>query len=213
MANEKVSLSQNELDKLFGIKTTSTIESKEEKTYKTDKFLSDSQETKLKNICVYAYKYFKLAIRAKFGEGESRKLTITSLFHHNIDEFFDNLTSGDFLYEARFGKAKMYIKFDSLLLCSLAGIKKNIAHKTNTFQSEVLKEFVAKPLALGFARQLKSKKRAKIISLYEKDKNSFKTQETGICITVCWNENLNSLGIEKLFLTEELINDFRAIGN
>ena len=48
-------------------------------------------------------------------------------------------------------------------------------------------------------------------ALYEQEKSSFKTGKTGLCVTINWNENLRSFGIEKIFLTKEMIAKLRVV--
>lgn len=212
MANEKVALSQDEVDKLLGLVSSAAPEQKvEKKEYKVDSFLSEQQLSELREVCKSVYKYFKLSLRKKIGEPKIRKLTITSLSHQNINEFFDSLTDNDFVYEAKFGRAKAYIKLDSFLFGALAGMKIDTKHKINFFQSQVVKEFVACYLVEGFARQLEKSPKIEINSLVEKNKKSYRKGKTGICVAINWNENLHSFGIEKIFLSKELIEAMRAV--
>lgn len=212
MANDTVALSQDEVDKLLGLASGSESSQKiEKKEYKLEPFLSDQQFSELGEVCKSVYKYFKLSLRKKIGEPKIRKLTITSLAHQNVDEFFDSITDNDFVYEAKFGKAKMYVKLDSFLFGALSGMKVDTKHKINFFQSEVLKEFVAVFFVEGFARQLKKEVKIEINSLLEKSKKSFQKGRTGVCVAINWNENLRSFGIEKVFLSKELIELMRAV--
>ena len=212
MANDKVALSQDEVDKLLGLTSNTQASPKiEKKHYDLDAFLSDEQFSKLGEVCKNVYKYFKLSLRKRFGEPKIRKLTITSLEHQNVNEFFDSLTENDFIYEAKFGKAKAIIKLDSFLFCALSGIKIDTKHKINVFQSEVLKDFVANFLVEGFARQLNGKPKTELKSISEKNKKSFGKSKTGICVSINWNENLRSFGIEKIFLSKELIESMRVL--
>ena len=212
MENNQVALSQAEVDKLLGIKTDSPSEvKKERKSYKIKEFLSAEQIEEIREICKSVYKRFKLDLRAKFGEPKIRKLTLTSLEQVNIDEFFDGISENDFLYEVTFGSAKSFIKLDSFLFGALSGMSIDTKHKINFFQSEVLKEFVVHFLAQSFARQFNEKSEPAVASLFEKEKKPFKTGETGLCLTINWNENLRSFGIEKIFLSKELVDSFRAV--
>ena len=212
MENNQVALSQSEVDKLLGIQRDSKpSEPVAKKQYKVKNFLSEAQLNEVRDMCKLVYKYFKLSLRKKFGEPKIRKLTITSLEQQNIDEFFDTLTDNDFVYEAKFGKAKAYIKFDSFLFGALSGMTIDTKHKINYFQSEVLKDFVAQFLLEGFARQLKKNCKTELKSIYNENKESFKTGKTGLCVAINWNENLRSFGIEKIFLTKEVIGKFRTV--
>lgn len=212
MANEKVALSQDEVDKLMGlIPADSPAPKSKKKLYKIDSFLNEQQFSELREVCKNVYKYFKLSLRKKFGEPKIRKLTITSLDHQNVNEFFDSVTDNDFIYEAKFGRAKAYIKLDSFLFGALSGMKIDTKHKINVFQAEVLKEFVACFLVEGFARQLDKAHKIAVTSLFEKNKNSFRKGKTGVCVSINWNENLRSFGIEKVFLSKELIELMRAV--
>ena len=212
MANDNVSLSQAEVDKLLGLTSGSEPSQKiEKKTYKVDSFLSEQQFSELREVCKSVYKFFKLSLRKKIGEPKIRKLTITSLAHQNVNEFFDSLTDNDFIYEAKFGRAKMYIKLDSFLFGALSGMKVDTNHKINFFQCEVLKEFVTVFFVEGFARQLKKTPKIEINSLFEKNKKTYQKGKTGVCVSINWNENLRSFGIEKIFLSKELIETMRAV--
>lgn len=211
MANQ-VALSQSEVDKLLGLSSDSSASPKiEKKQYKIEHFLSEQQLEEISGVCKSVYKHFKLSLRNKFGEPRIRKLTISSLEEQNIDEFFDSLTENDFIYEAKFGNAQAFIKFDSFLFGALSGMTIDTKHKINFFQSEVLKEFVAVFLAEGFARQLKESVSIEVISLFEQEKKPFQTGKTGVCVSINWNENLRSFGIEKIFLTKELVGSLRAV--
>lgn len=212
MANDNVALSQDEVDRLLGLSSNSEPAQKvEKKQYKVETFLSEQQLSELREVCKSVYKYFKLSLRKKFGEPKIRKLTITSLEHQNVNEFFDSLNDNDFIYEAKFGRAKAYIKLDSFLFGALSGMKVDTKHKINAFQAEVLKEFVARFLVEGFARQLDKSHKIGINSLIEKSKKSYCKGKTGICVAINWNENLHSFGIEKIFLSKELIELMRAV--
>ena len=211
MANN-IALSQSEVDKLLGIKTDASAFTKiEKKQYKIKSFLSETQIQEIRDACKSVYKYFKLALRNKFGEPKIRKLTISSISEQNIDEFFDSLSDNDFVYEAKFEKSSLFFKFDSFLFGALSGMSIDTKHKINFFQSEVLKDFVAVFLAEGFARQLKKDCEFQVNSLFEQDKSAFCTGKTGLCVAINWNENLRSFGIEKLFLTKEFIKNVRVV--
>ena len=211
MANQ-VALSQSEVDKLLGLSGSSKPEPKiEKKSYKTEPFLSDPQIEEIRGVCKSVYKHFKLDLRKKFGEPKIRKLTLSALEQINVDEFLDTISENDFLYEVTFGSAKAFIKLDSFLFGALSGMSIDTKHKINFFQSEVLKEFVVNLLASSFARQFNEKSAPKVTSLYEKEKNPFFTGKTGLCLTINWNENLRSFGIEKIFLTKEAVDSFRAV--
>ena len=93
----KVALSQAEVDKLLGIKTDSEPSKIEKKHYDVENFLSENQIAEIRNVCKSVYKFFKLSLKEKFGEPKIRKLTVKSLEEQNIDEFFDSVTENDFL--------------------------------------------------------------------------------------------------------------------
>ena len=214
MENNHVALSQAEVDKLLGLSGASKPSSqakKEKKSYKIKEFLSSEQLEEVREVCKNVYKHFKLDLRAKFGEPKIRKLTLTSLEHANINEFFDTISENDFLYEVSFGKGKAFIKLDTFLFGALSGMTIDTKHKINFFQSEVLREFVVNFLAGSFARQLSEKSQPEITSLFEQDKKPFRTGKTGLSLTINWNENLRSFGIEKIFLTKELVENFRVL--
>lgn len=214
MENNQVALSQAEVDKLLGVSSDSASSSgakKEKKSYKVKEFLSVEQLEEVREVCKNVYKHFKLDLRSKFGEPKIRKLTISSLDQANINEFFDTISENDFLYEVSFDKGKAFIKLDSFLFGALSGMTIDTKHKINFFQSEVLKEFVVSFLAGSFARQFKEKSEAVVTSLFERDKKPFCTGKTGLSLTINWNENLRSFGIEKIFLTKELVENFRVL--
>ena len=212
MENNQVALSQAEVDKLLGIKTDSPSETKKEKkSYKIKEFLSAQQIEEIRGICKSVYKRFKLDLRSKFGEPKIRKLTLTSLEQANVNEFFDSISENDFLYAVTFGNASAFIKLDTFLFGALSGMTIDTKHKINFFQSEVLKEFVVQFLADSFARQFNEKSEPVVKSLFEQDKKPFRSGKTGLLLTISWNENLRSFGIEKIFLTQDLIKDLRAV--
>ena len=207
----KVALSQSEVDKLLGMDSGTSAPKREVKQYTTETFLSEEQVSQVMDVCTSVYKYFKLSLREKFGEPKIRKLMVKSAEQKNIDEFFDTLTDNDFIYQAKVDEADIFIKFDSFLFGALSGMTIDTKHKINFFQSEVLQEFVAEFLVEGFARQVSDEVDYDIISLYGQEKAPFCTNETGLLITVNWNENLRSFGIEKIFLTKEFIKKLRAV--
>ena len=212
MENNQVALSQAEVDKLLGIKTESKSVAKvEKKQYKVERFLTEKQIEDIRGICKNVYKHFKIDLRAKFGEPKIRKLTLTALEQINIDEFFDSVSDNDFLYKVSFGKNTAFIKLDSFLFGALSGMTIDTKHKINFFQSEVLKEFVVQFLAGSFARQFNEKSEPAVTSLFEQEKKPFCTGKTGLCLTINWNENLRSFGIEKIFLTKEAVEKLRAV--
>ena len=214
MENNHVALSQAEVDRLLGLTVTSEPSSqakKEKKSYKIKEFLSAEQLEEVREVCKNVYKHFKLDLRAKFGEPKIRKLTLTSLEHANINEFLDTISENDFLYEVIFAKGKAFIKLDTFLFGALSGIAIDTKHKINFFQAEVLKEFVVNFLAVSFARQLKENTETEVNSLFEQDKKPFRTGKTGLSLTINWNENLRSFGIEKIFLSKELVENFRVL--
>ncbi|MBQ4379640.1 MAG: hypothetical protein II821_10670 [Treponema sp.] len=207
----KVALSQSEVDKLLGLDSGSSAPQKKAKQYKVENFLSEEQLAQVLEVGKSVYKFFKLALREKFGEPKIRKLTVKSSEQKNIDEFFDSLTGNDFIYQAKVDEADIFIKFDTFLFGALSGMTIDTKHKINFFQSEVLQEFVAVYLVEGFARQVSEDADFDIISLYGQEKTPFCTGETGLLISVNWNENLRSFGIEKIFLTKEFIKKLRAV--
>ena len=211
MENNTVALSQAEVDKIMGVKSNSDSPAIEKKHYNVENFLSAKQLEEIQSVCKSAYKFFKLALRERFGEPKIRKLTISSISEQNIDEFFDGITDNDFLYHAKFNEASAYIKLDSFLFRTLSGMPIDTKHKINFFQTEVLREFVASYLIEGIARQISEECDFDIISLYGQEKSPFCTGKTGVCVTINWNENLRSFGIEKIFLTKELIVSLRAV--
>ena len=166
MENNKVSLSQDEVDKILGIQTDCASPVIEKKQYKIESFLSPKQMEEIQSVCTSVYKYFKLALREKVGEPKIRKLTIKNIAEQNIDEFFDSITDNDFLYHAKFDDASAFIKLDTFLFGALSGLTVDTKHKINFFQDEVLQEFVVEHLAAGLARQLSEECEYDIISLY-----------------------------------------------
>lgn len=211
MENNTVALSQAEVDKILGIKSDSESQPVEKKHYKIENFLSEKQLEEIESVCKSAYKFFKLALRERFGEPKIRKLTVKSIVEQNVDEFFDSINENDFLYHAKFDEASAYLKLDTFLFGALSGMTVNTKQKINFFQTEVLREFVASYLIEGIARQISEDCDFDIISLYGQEKSPFCTGKTGVCVTINWNENLKSFGIEKIFLTKELIASFRAV--
>ncbi|WP_407425608.1 hypothetical protein [Treponema sp.] len=206
MAEHGVSLSQDEVDKLLGI-TTSKSDSPEieKKVYRTKHIYSESQIKQIRSFCKGAYVRFRVALREKFGEPKVRKMPITAIEHMNIDEFFDNANSNEFLYEVDFNGGKSYIKLDSFLFGALSGLTIDTKHKINRFQSEVLKDFVISLFAESFVQHIKADYSPVITPLFEKEKSAYYSGKTGLCVTVKWNENLRSFGIEKVFLSTELL--------
>ena len=214
MENNQVALSQAEVDKLLGLSSgdrSDSVVKKEKKSYKVKEFLTPEQLEEVREVCKNVYKHFKLDLRAKFGEPKIRKLTLTALEQININEFFDTVSENDFLYEVRFGTMCAFVKLDSFLFGALSGMAIDTKHKINFFQSEVLKEFVVQFLGSSFARQFTQKSEPLVTSLFGQDKKPFCTGKTGLCLTINWNENLRSFGIEKIFLTQDLIKDLRAV--
>ena len=205
MAEHGVSLSQDEVDKLLGITTVSDSPKIEKKVYRTKHIYSEQQIKEIGTICKGVYVRFKLALRAKFGEPKIRKLTITGIDHLNIDEFFESTNSNEFLYEINFNGNKCFVKADSFLFGALSGMTIDAKHKINFFQSEVLKDFVVTLFADSFVARTRAQYKPVITSLFEQDRSAFCDGKTGLCVTIKWNENLRSFGIEKVFLTQELI--------
>ena len=210
MANN-VAISQDEVDKLLGITTKGSAPKVEKKTYKVENFLSEDDFQQIRLVCKSTYKYFKISLKDKIGQPKIRKLIITALEETNADEFFDLLSDNDLAYQVKFQDASLFIKLDSSLFASLSGFSPEKKGKVNFFQSQVLKDYVVNLMAEGFQRQLEKDTDFQVIPLLDQDKKPFQTGKTGLCVSINWNENLRSFGVEKIFLTKEIISSFRLL--
>lgn len=205
MSSNNISLSQEEVDKLLGIVTEpGHFSAPEKKQYKTEHIVTERQKNEIRIVCLGLYLMLKQSLRERFGEPQTRKFDIKSVEEMCIDEFFDIATKKDFLYEITFSGAPCYAKADPFLFSVLSGIPFDIRQNTTAFQSEVLKEFVVRIFADSFAAKIKADA-PEITSLFRQDNSRLCDGKTGLCITLSWNENASSFGIEKIFLTKKLI--------
>lgn len=205
MENNEISLSQSEVDKLLGLTSKSEEKPVQKKNYSTKKAFSDAGIEKIKGIAISYHDDFLKALKEKFGEPKIRKLSITAIDQICSEEFFDSVTSNDFLYKLNFEGKNLFIKLDPFLFGALSGMVIDPKHKINFFQSEVLRHFVVAILTKCIEEKNSLSSEIQIENLYEKSTKEYVNNKTGIMMTISWNENLRSLGVEKIFITPEFM--------
>lgn len=207
-----IAISQDEVDKLFGIisQDAKTKSSAEEKKYKRPNFFKPEEIETVKKHCSDMNLEFEAALKNKFGAPKIRRLILTNAEEITAGEFFDSLTKNDFLYRLSLNGANLFIKLDSFLYGALSGLVIDPMHKINFFQTEVLRHFVIAILAKCIEKKYSLKEsQIKIENMFEKSSEQYSDEHSGIAMSINWNENLRSFGIEKLFETREFLNEIK----
>lgn len=207
-----IAISQDEVDKLFGIisQDAKTKSSAEEKKYKRPSFFKPEEIETVKKHCSEMNLEFEAALKNKFGAPKIRRLILTNAEEITAGEFFDSLTKNDFLYRLSLNGANLFIKLDSFLYGALSGLVIDPMHKINFFQTEVLRHFVIAILAKCIEKKYSLKEsQIKIENMFEKSPEQYSDEHSGIAMSINWNENLRSFGIEKLFETREFLNEIK----
>ncbi|MBQ0052419.1 MAG: hypothetical protein KBT11_10220 [Treponema sp.] len=203
MENNNVSLSQDEVDKLLGIIShpDDSNQNKVEKNYNCEKIFSETELDFMRKDFAGFNTTFLDALKAKFGEPTIRKLTLTAVDQICTEEFFDTVSGNDFLYKVSLNGANVFLKLDSFLFGALSGLRLDPRHKINLFQSEVIRHFVVAIMAETVEKRQEGK--VQVESLFQKDTKPYANNECGIGLTINWNENLLSFGVEKIFISKE----------
>lgn len=127
------------------------------------------------------------------------------------EEFFDSLTKNDFVYRLSLNGANLFVKLDSFLYGALSGLVIDPLHKINFFQSEVLRHFVIAILAKCIETKNNLETEIKVENMFEKTFEQFSSEKTGVVLSINWNENLRSFGIEKFFITQEFLKEVKNL--
>lgn len=207
-----IAISQDEVDKLFGIisQDAKTKSSAEEKKYKRPNFFKADEIEIVKKQCSELNLDFEKALKDKFGAPKIRKLILTNAEEITAEEFFDSLTKNDFLYRLSLNGANLFIKLDSFLYGALSGLVIDPMHKINFFQTEVLRHFVIAILAKCIEKKYGlNEGEIKVENMFEKSPAQYSNKQSGIAMSINWNENLRSFGIEKLFETREFMREIK----
>ncbi len=208
-----IAISQEEVDKLFGIisQDNKSKANQAKKKYKYQKILKDIEIELIKKGCNALNKDFEVALKEKFGAPRIRRLILTGAEEISSEEFFDSLTKNDFTYKLSVNGASLFIKLDSFLYGALSGLVIDPLHKINFFQSEVLRHFVIAILAKCIEKKNKFETEIKVENMFEKSFDEYSADKTGIVLSINWNENLRSFGIEKFFLTQEFLKEIKIL--
>jgi len=51
----------------------------------------------------------------------------------------------------------------------------------------------------------------KVENMFEKTFEQFSSEKTGVALSINWNENLRSFGIEKFFITQEFLKEIKNL--
>ena len=204
-------LSQDELDKLLGTKTpvSPIIPPKQESTtpkFECTPFATEEQMQRVAKIFTSGTRKIQSEVRKKFSGPKKRKISFLSAEQVCQADFFSAINSNDFIYRLTIQNCECFLKLDSFLFYALAGLSFSINHKTNRFQDESLKSVIVPIFTtslLKVVKQFPSNLEIYTESLYKTDLTPLKTEKAGICANLQWNESFKSLGIEKIFISEE----------
>lgn len=207
-----IAISQDEVDKLFGIvsQNSKTKTAEPQKKYKKTNFFQPEAIENVKNDCGNLNRDFEAALKDKFGAPKVRRLTVTGAEEMTSVEFFDSLTKNDFLYRLSLNGANLFVKLDSFLFGALSGLVIDPQHKINFFQADVLRHFVVAILAKCLEKKYSiPESQIKVENMFEKPFEQYSNEKSGIVMSVNWNENLRSFGIEKIFETREFMHEIK----
>lgn len=209
-----VTISQDEVDKLFGIisQDDKNITSITKKSYKKTNLFSTEAIELVKNGCRELNIEFEKALKEKFGSPKIRRLILTSAEEMTGEEFFDSLTKNDFLYRLSLNGTNLFVKLDPFLYGALSGLVIDPKHKINFFQSEVLRHFVVAILAKCIEEKYSLQEKhlqIQVENMFEKSFQTYSNERAGISMSINWNENLRSFGIEKLFETAAFLREIK----
>ena len=201
-----IAISQEEVDKLFGIisQDDKSKATQAEKKYNYQKILKDEEIEIIKNGCAALNKDFEVALKNKFGAPRIRKLILTAAEEISSEEFFDSLTKNDFVYRLSLNGASLFVKLDSFLYGALSGLVIDPLH-------EVLRHFVIAILAKCIEKKDNLETEIKVENMFEKTFEHFSSEKTGVVLSINWNENLRSFGIEKFFITQEFLKEVKNL--
>ena len=215
MAVDTISLSQDELDKLFsGAKTAKTeIPVKQEKKINPKLlFLSDAELQSAKEKISLIIEHFKKTFDEIFSDIKTRKIFVTNVIQTSLIDFFEDMGDHDFLYQIDLSGSKLLLRLDSHLFSALAGMEFDQQRETNMFQTETLRRIVADQMAENFIKGFKKKLRAKTEPLVFLTQENFLENSTGLLVSINWNENFKSFGVEKLFIPQKSFAALKAEG-
>lgn len=207
-----IAISQDEVDKLFGIvsQNSKTKTAEPQKKYKKTNFFRPEAIEIVKTDCSNLNRDFETALKDKFGSPRIRKLILTSAEEMTSVEFFDSLTKNDFLYRLSLNGANLFVKLDSFLFGALSGLVIDPQHKINFFQTDVLRHFVVAILAKCLEKKYSiPESEIKVENMFEKPFGQYSDENPGIVMSINWNENLRSFGIEKIFETREFMREIK----
>lgn len=208
MSNENnIKLTQAEVDKLLGI--TTKTEEKPEIIYKRETIATDEEISKFNVIFKNFAATLKDHFKEIFGEPVIRRISPTSTIQMSRLEYMSSVLKNDFIFLIEIEKYELLMKFDSFLFCALAGIPVNVKNKTNLFQNETIRTFIAPVIVRELIRAAKKHiplSEIKITPLFDLPAlEGLKTEVAGITATFSWNEGFKSLGFEKIFFQKDFL--------
>ena len=191
-----VALSQEELDKLFskgGNTEPSNIHRQAEKNIDPKNiFLTEDELRSVKEKFSSIIAVFKSEIDKTYSDFGKRKIFVSNLEQMSLLDFFEEASPLDFLYEIDFSERKTFLKLDQHLFPAISGLDFKQNRGTNIFQSEALKTLIVPHLSGAVTKGKKKQIRTKIIA-----------NDPGISVSINWNEDFKSFGVEKFFVPKE----------
>jgi len=213
MAENNVALSQSEIDKLLGknfnyeeknVKPAETIR----KRSAVKEIASAQQLESVKDRMKQIIDSFRGALKESFDESDSRKINITNVELINAEDFENELLYPNFIYKIECKSGIIFIKLDNHLFCALANVSFDRTLKPNKFQAVVLQEEVVPLLVSALLENLSSDDDSVNITLIEDNKlkecPEIKSNDTGVLVSINWNENFKSFGVEKIYFCKEM---------
>lgn len=209
MSSNSIALSQEELDRLFSKEpeTSPTEEIKPEKKIDPRNiFLDEKQVESVKTKLSERIEDFREKICSIYSDTKNRKIFVTTIDQISLLDFYTSSQDHDFLFSMLFDGFPSLIKLDSHLFSALAKVDFDKRRETNLFQSEALKKLVVEHLAASMIKGKEENIGSKVESLVTLSQENFIENSAGLLVSINWNEDFRSYGVEKLFIPKKTYN-------
>ncbi|MBQ3671583.1 MAG: hypothetical protein II921_08935 [Treponema sp.] len=206
MASNNISLSQEELDKLFAGKQKEKREIPVKQETRINPkliFLSEDELQSTKEKLSAITERFKKTIDSIYSDIKTRKMFVTAVSQTSMLDFFEDACDHDFLYAIDISGCKTLLRLDSHLFSALAGMDFDQQRETNMFQTEAMRHLVAAHFADSLIAGHKKTLKAKAEPLMFLTQDNFLENSTGLLVSINWNENFKSFGVEKFFIPKK----------
>lgn len=216
MSENTIKLAQSEIDRLLGkntdaVKKELKVDDVKIERSRVEPILSEKGLAGFDKLMKSVVQEFILDIKNRYSEKVDRRLAVVKTELINAADFEAEITYPAFIYKVDVCGAVAFFKLDSFLFCALSGIPFDGRIKINSFQQTVLKNEIVPLLVhavLNCFGSTVSREAINVSIINDSEFNAdekIKKNETGLLTVINWNEGFKSFGVEKIFLSKEIL--------